>query len=309
MSIIHTDAFSTGIFRECQRKYDLRINKHLVAKGRTGGRSFGSVLHKGREVWRRALMNRKAPGDAFHEGMNALELEYAGLYPQGVQVDERRSLTNAKWLFSGYTSKFTNAGYTPQAIEVSFDLLVGTSPEGHTVYRTGIFDEVCEFQGRRYVLDFKTATPYPGASWFDGWRTSDQFMGYLWASRQLYGPTHGVIVHGVWVKAPAKTGRSKYKPEDYFTADIITFTDAQLEEWKHWFLRSVDRQERVRQDNSYEPSWGSACKAYQTTCDYFKWCSSDERARPMIENIYYDKIIWQPLEQERLAQIETPEAA
>jgi hypothetical protein len=310
MSEIHEDAYAIGVYRDCARKYDLRINQNLVAKSKPGGRGFGSVLHKGREVWRKGLMQGKSRDQAFNEGLNAIELEHAGTFASGVQVDERRSLENAKRLFTGYVSKFTNHGYVPLQIEVPFDLLVGQSPAGHEVYRTGIIDEFCEFQGRQYVLDFKTATPYPGAGWFDGWRTSDQFMGYLWAARQLYGDTHGVIVHGVWVKTPAKTARAKYKFEDYFTADIITFTEAQLKEWETWFLRTVDRKEHDRQTNSYEPNWGSACKAYSSTCDYHKWCTSDERTRPLIESIYYDKIIWQPLAEERLGvEGETSEAA
>lgn len=303
MAEIHADAYSIGLYRQCHRKYDLRLNQHLVSKGKGGGRGFGSVLHKGREVYRRALIAGDSRDVAFAKGLAAVEQEHIKSFGQGVQVDERRSLENAKKLFTGYVSKFANHGYKPVAVEVPFDLEVGTSPAGHKVFRTGIFDEYCEFNGRPYVLDFKTATPYPGASWFDGWRTSDQFMGYLWAARQIYGPAHGVIVHGVWVKAPAKTSRAKYKFDDYFTADIITFTDAQLEEWRDWFLRTVDRLQVDQQSGEWEPNWDSACKAYNSPCDYFKWCSADPATRPLIEPIYYDRIQWTPLEEERLQEV------
>jgi PD-(D/E)XK nuclease superfamily protein len=303
MSEIHADAFEMGLYRDCARKFDLRINQNLVSKTGGPGRRFGSVLHKAREVWRKGIMSGLARDVAYLNAQAALEQEYLKIIGTGVGLDERRSLENAKKLFSGYTTKFVNHGYQPLAIEVPFDLEVGTSPEGHKVYRTGIFDEFCNFNGRPYVLDFKTATPYPGAAWFDGWRTSDQFMGYLWASRQLYGDTHGVIVHGVWVKAPAKTNRSKYKFEDYFTADIITFTDAQLDEWRERFLDVVDRRERDRLNNNFQPNWGSACKAYGSTCDYFKWCTADKATRPLVEPIYYDKVAWTPLAEERLQEI------
>ena len=303
MAEIHTDAYSIGTYRCCPRKYDLRLNQHLQPKGKAGGRGFGAVLHKGREVWRKSLMSNDPRDVALSKGLNAIELDYQGAFGVGVQIDERRSLENAKRLFTGYTAKFINHDYQPISIEVPFDLEVGISPDGHRVFRTGILDEFCKFNSRPYVLDFKSATPYPGASWFDGWRTSDQFMGYLWAARKLHGDAHGVIVHGVWVKAPAKTTRSKYKFEDYFTADIITFTDSQLDEWKHWFLRTVDRLERDKQSGQFEPNFDSACKAYNTPCDYFKWCSSDAATRPLIEGIYYDKVAWTPLADERLQEV------
>jgi PD-(D/E)XK nuclease superfamily protein len=304
MSEIHADAFEIGLYRDCARKFDLRINRNLVSKDKSPGRSFGSVLHKAREVWRKGIQQGLPRALAYQAGRTALETEYIATIGVGVQVDERRSLENAKRLFEGYVTKFVNHGYEPIHIEVPFDLYVGQSPRGHEVYRTGIIDEFCNFNGRPYVLDFKTASPYPGAKWFDGWRTSDQFMGYVWSARQLYGEAHGVIVHGVWVKTPAKTTRAKYKFEDYFTADIITFTDAQLDEWKEWFLRTVDRKVDDQANGEFTPNWGSACKAYGSTCDYFRWCSSDAASRPLIEPIYYEKVQWQPLADERLATME-----
>jgi hypothetical protein len=281
-------------------KYKLRLQENLVTKGSSPGRGFGSVLHKAREVWRQGLKDGKPHPIALQEAQTALDNEYKKVIGAGIGLDERRSLANAKLLFNGYTAKFSGQNYTPVHVEVPFKVNMGKSPAGNEVYRTGIIDEVCQFQGRQYVLDFKTSTPYPGGSWFDGWRTSDQFMGYLWVARQIYGETHGVIVHGVWVHTPAKTSRAKYKFEDYFTADIITFSDGQLEEWREKFLRAVDRREADKQSGEFDSNFGSACKAYGMTCDYFKWCSSDPKIRPQIESIYYDRIKWTPLDDERL---------
>jgi hypothetical protein len=250
-----------------------------------------------------SLMSGEPRDVAFNKGLNAIELAHAGAFGQGIQIDERRSLDNAKKLFTGYVTKFVNHDYQPKAIEVPFDVEVGQTPAGNRAFRTGIFDEFCTFNGRPYVLDFKTSTPYPGGDWFNGWRTSEQFMGYVWAARQLYGECHGVIIHGVWVKAPAKTARAKYKFEDYFTADVITYTEAQLQEWKDWFLRTLDRREQDRQNQSYEPNFSSACKNYGG-CDYFRWCSTDPAARPLVEPIYYEKIDWTPLATERLGEVQ-----
>lgn len=309
MAVIVVDAFEMGVYRDCARKFDLRIRKNMVTKGQQGGgRSFGSVLHKGREMWRRAQMTGKPNDLALVAGLTALDTEHKNLFGTGVMTDERRSLTNARALFTGYTAKYSLQPYKPIHVEIPFKLFVGHSPGGHEVWRSGILDEYCEFNGRTYVLDFKTSTVYPGSGWFDGWRTSDQFMGYLWASRQLLGATHGVIVHGVWVHTPAKTSRAKYKFEDYFTSDIITFSDGQLEEWKEHFLDSVDKRQRDIEADSFTPAWGSACKAYNRNCDFFKWCTSDPAIRPSIEKIYYDRVKWTPLSDERLTA-ETEEAA
>lgn len=308
MAEIHADAYSIGVYRDCGRKYDLRLNQNLVLKARGGGRGAGAVLHKAREIWRLGLLAGKPRDVAFNAGMNALELEWLGAFPNGVQADEKRGIENLKRLFTGYVSKFVNHGYTPISIEKEFDLYVGQSNEGHTVYRTGILDEFCHFNGRPYVLDFKSSSIYPGGSWFDGWRTSDQFMGYLWAARQVHGDVHGVIIHGVWVHTPPKTGRGKYKFEDYFTADIITFTDSQLDEWRTNFLATVDRRERDKTNNDWQPNWGSACKSYGG-CDYFKWCTADDKSRPLVEPIYYDRIAWTPLAETRLTVAEGTEEA
>lgn len=221
-----------------------------------------------------------------------------------MQVDEKRSLENAHTLFRGYTAKFINQGYIPKQVEVPFDIEVGISLRGNVIHRTGIFDELCIFGGRPYVLDFKSTSIYPGATWMDAWRTNDQFMGYLWAARQVFGEAHGVIVHGVWVHSPAKTSRAKYKLDDYFTSDIITFTDKQIEEWRTKFLRVMDRMQDDQASGQYDSNWGTACKAYGVLCDYHKWCSADPGARPMVENIYYERIAWTPLAEERLSQLE-----
>jgi len=305
MSIqIETDAFAEGTFRDCNRKYDLRINRGLVSKGRAGGgRGFGSVLHKAREVWRRAQMRNAPASEALSEGIDALRAEYAIAFPPGIQTDERRSLANAEILFNGYTRKYGRHNYVPITIEEPFNVLAGTTPQGRTVHRTGIMDEYCDFNGRRYVLDLKTSSIYPGGSWLESFRLSEQMLGYVYAARQLHMECDGAIIHGIWVHTPPKTSRNKYKPEDYFTAEIITFSDAQIEEWRQDFLASIDRREEAQATGVWSPNWGGACKTVYGLCDYAKWCSSTPEIRPQVEQIYYEHQAWQPLELQRLGEV------
>lgn len=304
MGIIECDATAIGLFKDCPRKFDLRINRGLVNKGRGGGgRGFGGALHKGREIWRTALMNKHLPQHALEEGLQALRDEWNASFGAGVQVDERRSLANAEILFRGYTTKFIAQNYTPITLEAPFSVLVGTTPAGHVVHRTGIMDEYCEFNGRRYVLDLKTSSVYPGGSWMDAWRTSEQMLGYIDAARRIHGACDGVIIHGIWVHTPPHRSTNKYKFEDYFTADIISFSDSQIEEWRLDFLDTIDRREEARALDKWSPNLNSACKTIYGLCDFHKICSSTPEIRAQVINIYYEKQPWQPLAETRLGKM------
>lgn len=308
--VIDCDATAIGMFKDCPRKFDLRINQGLVPKGQSGGgRAFGCVMHKGRGVWRNSLMAGKSHRVALTEALDALAAEWHLLYSGGILPTESRTLENAERLFRGYAAKFAGQAYIPLSSETPFAVDAGVTPAGHTVRRTGIMDEYCEFGGRRYVLDFKTSgRDYPGGAWMDAWRTAEQFLGYVFAARQLYGACEGVIVHGMWVHTPPKRS-GKYAFEDYFTADIITFSDSHIEEWHRDFLRTIDRREAARAADDWSPNSGSACKTVYGLCDYHKWCSSTPEIRPQITNIYYEKRLWQPLEAQRLGEVIVENAA
>lgn len=306
--IIESDSYSMDIYKDCPRKYNLRINQHLVPKTRAGGgRGFGSVLHKGRELWRQAIKGGAGYDDAREAGLKGVQMEWFVNFGMKTEVDPKRSLANAELLFNGYVNKFQGHPYIPISIEEPFIVDAGTTPMGHVVKRTGLMDEYCEFHGRRYVLDLKTTSLYPGGSWMDAWRTSGQFMGYVFAARRLHGVCDGVIVHGIWVHTPPARTTNKYKFDDYFTADIINFSDEQIEEWRVDFLRSIDRREEDNARGEFTANFNTACKTAYGLCDFHKWCSSTPLIRPSVENIYYAKQIWQPLEAERLGTV-TPVA-
>lgn len=302
-AVIECDATAIGLWKDCPRKFDLRINRGLVPKARVGGgRGMGGALHRAREVWRTALMSGVHHDVALTQGLGALSIEWNASFGAGI-VDEKRSLANAENLFRGYAAKFGSHNYTPIAIEKPFSIAVGTTPAGHVVNRTGLMDEYCEFNGRRYVLDLKTSSVYPGGSWMDAWRTSEQFLGYVFAAQAIYGQCDGVIVHGIWVHTPPQRSTNKYKFEDYFTADIISFSAAQVEEWRDDFLHTIDRREEARARNHWSPNLGSTCKTVYGLCDFHKWCSSTPEIRPQVENIYYAHQVWQPLAESRLGDL------
>lgn len=301
---ITCDAYAMGVYKDCEQKYNLRINRGLVSKGRGGGsRGFGSAMHKAREMWRLSLMRGDSDSHALEQGLIGLRDEFALMSPVSIAPDERKTLANAELLFRGYTAKFVRHNYKPITIETPFSVDAGTTAGGRVVKRTGIMDEYCEFNGLRYVLDLKTSAIYPGGSWMDVWRTSEQLLGYVYAARALYGSCAGAIIHGIWVHTPPKTTRNKYKLEDYFTAEIINFSDAQIDEWQFDFLASIDRREEARASGHWSPNLGSACKSVYGLCDYFKWCSSTPEIRPQIEQIYYERQAWQELSADRLGTV------
>lgn len=306
MEEIECDAYAMGQFKDCPRKFDLRINQGLVAKGRGqgGARGFGSALHKAREMWRLSLMRGDSEAHALEQGLIGLRDEFSRMPPTGIAPDERKTLANAEILFRGYTAKFIRHNYCPISVETPFSVAVGITPSGRMVKRTGIMDEYCEFNGRAYVLDLKTSAIYPGGTWMDAWRTSEQLLGYVYAAQQIYGSCDGAIVHGVWVHGQPKTARNKYKPEDYFTAEIISFSAEQVEEWRTDFLASIDRREEARALNDWSPNLGSACKTVYGLCDYHKYCSSTPSIRQQVKEIYYEHQAWQPLATERLGEVQ-----
>src|SRR5512145_1894999 len=142
---IVVDRYEINQYVDCPQKDYYRFGEHLVPK--TPGSpsaAFGITLHEARSTWKKAY-NAGDP-DFFERGMEALWATYEKEL-MGFDLKEKPeySKANAISLFTEYTKRFPAEAYRSLALEKSFEVFIGKSPDGHKVYRSGILDDVPMF--------------------------------------------------------------------------------------------------------------------------------------------------------------------
>ena len=303
---IDVDNLCLEAFRTCEAKYWRQIVQGLVPREDAPALAFGKALHSGRAAYRGLvqgyLVDTPTPlfDDCLEEGLRALETEWNASMPPEMKLDimanDRRSLTNAKRLFKGYHEKYLQHG-EPLAVEIVDGSFLGTSPEyGVKVYYHGAMDELCLFDGRKYIREVKTTSYKPDAKALLEFQTSAAITGYIWLAELKYAPEiiSGNIVDLIWVHSePKKETKTTVPLKDYFLMDICYRSTDQIELWKQNTLRTVDDMVRAHKQNYYRFDFGKACVAFGK-CTYYDIHSATPSAWESIIRQGYKVKKWSP---------------
>jgi hypothetical protein len=183
------------------------------------------------------------------------------------------------------------------AVELSFqfELEFGPQDEFGTIFNHGEFaryllcghlDKVVRFSGDLFVMDHKTTTTTPGASYFNGFNPHNQMTVYTIASQTIMkSPIRGVIIDAVQIAV------GFIRP----VRGITYRTNDQLEEWladtQRW-LRAAERY--VEED--FWPMNDTACGMYGG-CRFREVCSKSPsvRQRWLESNFTQENERWNPL--------------
>lgn len=310
--IIEADNHVLETYRTCEEKYRLVLHEHWTPVERAAELAFGSAMHKARETYKKALMlpetlvKYKLAGDlsveiqnSINAGLGVWNKEMPAEMKTEVKADDKRSQQNFIRLARGYLEKYGGFDFKPVRVEVPGKRLLGTTPNGWTMYYVYTIDEVVEHRGQLWPLEFKTASGFgpPDARWFAQFSNKASVTGYIWATEQeLDCKIGGAIIHAMWVHGePKTTSKSKYKLEDYFKMDYTYRDDDQIEEWKRNTLLTGDDIVRSVLENRWKRADGIPCNIYNG-CSMKQICEATPLIRERLLEINYQKHEWNPWE-------------
>lgn len=320
------DAHLIKTYRACEMKFWWFEEYHVVGKGKAAAPGFGIVMHEGIEWFRRSKIEKKPFDECMMIGAAHLIASYRKNMPpemqQEVMEDDRRSLNNALRIYEGYCKHYEPHGLKYHYVEIPFALYLGQinsfemsrDEEGIWIYHkdkpikrdlvyVGIIDAVIEMHDRVYVNDLKTTAWSVTESWLEGFRMDQGLLGYTVAARELLGiDTQYALVHGIWVQKEPKSGKGK-KLDEYFHTKEIFWSEQRILEWHKNTLRTAERIERSRALDDWQSDWGQNCGAYGG-CSYRALCSADPGFRKKLAELDYDRMVWSPLEDERMQKMD-----
>ena len=308
------DAHMIGLFRDCEEKYNKRINQLLVPKKINGATGSGITFHEAVATYRRMRQGGAGTSDAYNGGLFKLREAYRKEMPPEFTdpinpcPDERRSLANLERIFEGFIPFEEGQKYTYHYIEQSMGISFGTIETDKAIYSIiygGIIDAVVEQQGCIFVDDVKTTTINISQAYKDSFRLSQAMKGYIFGMRELLPKViYGGMISLAWFQKEAKT---KGKPlNEYFHSVPLTFNDEQISEWYANTSLTIRKIITADENAIWQMSQGSACSTYNG-CTFKEICWTTPSVRERIIDTDFTRRTWTPLEEVRSKPITSEE--
>jgi hypothetical protein len=277
-------------------------------KGKAPPLGFGLAWHEAIAAYRVLRLNK--PESTQEQCFNAAATAFLKSYKAEMPAeflsetlqDDKRSARNGLRLLEGYITKYYPMNLKAHYVEQSFGINLG-KVNGRDIIYAGIIDSVLEMQGQFWVNDEKTTAMNITQSYLDGFRLSQQLMGYVVGGKAiLKEPIYGCLVHVSWVQKEAKSAKSK-PLSDYFHLQALTFTEEQLSEWQDDTLETVREIFQAQESGKWIHEFGDACNTFNG-CALRELCWSKPASRPLILQQDFEKRTWTPLEDVRSRRVE-----
>ena len=310
------DSHMIGLFRDCEEKYNKRINQLLVTKKSNGATGSGIVFHEGVAAYRQ-LRKQLTPVElAFNGGLFKLRESYKREMPPEFTTelspcpDERRSLLNLERIFEAFVNyeelqKFEYL-YIEQSMAVSLGSIERPDCVWDIVY-AGIVDAILKQQGLVFVDDLKTTTMAISQPYKDGFRLSQAMKGYIVGMKAiLKEEIYGAMISLAWFQKEGKAGGKAKPVSEYFHTVPLTFTPEQLEEWHSNTLRTINKIIIASEQNEWQLAFSSAC-TYYNGCTFKEVCWSTPGSRERVLEMDFKRATWTPLEEVRSKDVSEEE--
>lgn len=154
-------------------------------------------------------------------------------------------------------------------------------PSGEPFIYCGRFDMLGSYMSRPCVRDEKTQGTSPDANWAEKWDLRSQFLGYVWACRQLGIDLNTVVVRGIGI----------LKTKIAHAEAIKTYSDFMIERWHEQLRRDLWRLRRCYDEKYFDFNLGDSCTAYGN-CIFLPVCQSTT-PESWLSNFAINK--WSPL--------------
>lgn len=159
-------------------------------------------------------------------------------------------------------------------------------PSGEPFIFVGRFDLLGEYSGLKVVLDEKTTSAL-GPSWLSQWDLRGQFLGYMWACRQLGHRVDHVIVRGIAIQ----------KTQHQIVSVPVAYPDHLIELWFDELVRSLHDLVAYYSLGHWSYNFGDACSSYGG-CGFRDLCKAKE---PSSWFNNFQTRTWTPISQDNAA--------
>lgn len=235
---------------------------------------FGTAIHSICDAWwQRAQLER----------CEELFIEDYGRYASHESYkDERRSVDQGISLIRTYNAAwlFDRDKYELMSSEFAIRQFLGrwTSPSGkkYKFFYRGRIDKVLRNleTGEIEIIDHKTTTKYRVIA--ELYQISQPFLGYLWATKQIFGETPSMIWADMWMLK--KNGVTPQREQ-------VNWKSWKISEWKdgakRQFIRIARALEEHLETKSYAPfdQTSESCDDWFTKCQFFPLCNTAPKYR------------------------------
>jgi len=261
--------------RSCMRRFLYRYVWNLVPLRKSTALGYGTAIH---EMLRAYYMGDPEPFSAF---IKAWEEEGYHLEEE----DSKRNPEVAESYLIDYAICYADDPLIPKRVEVKQTLPISLGEEEYPF--AAKIDLIGELEGGIVPVDHKTAGLHRNI-WMPAAYLSQQFTGYAWFCRELFGTSRfGINAIYTGVKDPELRFQRVYR--DY--------TEYELDQWvvqTVWRIRQIlSLADLLDEPMVWEMNSPSACIAYFSLCPYYTLCSEIEDAAELLTT-NYGRELWSP---------------
>lgn len=294
---IQIDSTMLTTYRSCPKKffweYVLNLRPKLVSIHLHAGGAFASAL----EVWRHYHYVEKYTSE---DAQVPAIREFIRYWGDFVGPDDVKPFWRVLAALSSYMDNYPLhldhlQPLKGDSFEYSFAIPTKTlHPSGMPFMFCGRIDLLASYTGMPAVVDEKTTTQL-GPSFTKKWPLRGQFLGYLWAIRQIGVKATWAIIRG--------TAILKYTTEHLEVPQ--QYPEHLIETWAEELELTLQRMVADWEAQKFLMNFGDTCSSY-SSCAFLTLCISK---RPEIWFGDYGKNTWNPLLRNPIAKPETELAA
>lgn len=289
---IYLDSTMVATFRSCHRKFYWSFIRNKVLDGSNIHLTAGGALAASIDYIRRLQFGQ--PPIPVPDLLAAAIPTFLGHWGKlDVEPTHAKNIHNVIWALEQYLETYHPATDTIQPLrrddgtptsEFTFAIpLPVLHPSGDPFVYCGRFDLLGRYTSNDLlvVMDEKT-TGALSTAWQRQWDLRGQFLGYVWACRQLGYSLRDVVVRGIGI----------YKTGPQFLSVPISYPDHLIERWYLQLLQTVNTIKLCYEAEHWAFDFADACSSYGG-CPYTTLCQSKD-PEPWLTN-YTDRT-WSPIQ-------------
>jgi len=295
---INIDSTMISAFRSCPKKFHhefaLGLRAPVPSVDLHAGGCFATALEVlGKEFW----VNKLPLQQAITRAELAFELAWGDFVPEKDTPKTRENMWKA---VLDYVATYPLATDRVQpyfvdglpTFEFTFAIPLDeattgypfpTHPSGDPFLYSGRFDLLGQYAGRPIIRDEKTSKALQ-SNWAEQWDLRSQFLGYLWAVRQMGLPINQVCVRGVIIQ----------KTQIRQIEAIKIYPDMLIDRWLFQLYRDIVRMRDCWDSGYWDYNLADSCNSY-SGCQFQLLCKSSD---PESWYSNYEIKRWNPLDKQ-----------
>ena len=273
---IRLDNHSIQTFRECPRKFDLRINNGLIPADFAGrghvpdpALLFGLAIHEALDVLF-AQQDLQLAIDTFLDAFSP------------VPEDAKRTPGRGVSVLEGYYNTYfeEDAAWELVQTEQKFEEQIGTVA-GLPVIYTGLIDKILTIGDRTILMDHKTSS-WDSPTLATSFQLHNQFLGYAYIAKQKGIQADSMIADILLIK-PKNNDFVRYE---------IDIDQPKLDEWQQGIMQTIEMMLSCHSANFWPQYGKDACTSWNRLCPFFELCDTKVANRAAVARVAYQTHFW-----------------